>query len=100
MTELTDSMQGQYCRVMDNCLDVIYTEAGGAAKLPLSPELVSQLWDIGDGLPVYIYKWLNCRGSLQWIIDTTPEIVQRELDKAEATIKQAYTLLGLEYSGA
>jgi hypothetical protein len=96
MPELTDSMQDQYNRVMNLHLDLIYTESGGAAELPaLPPAMLDELWNFADGFPAFLHKWLNCLGSLNWIIETGPEVVKAKLDAAEARVKAAYNLAGI-----
>lgn len=90
------SMAEQFDKVMYWYGNLLYNEKGGAATLNLSEEMLDDLWNFYDGFPVFLNKWLNGMGSLNWIMSNTPEMVQKKLDAGEALIKSAYEIVGRE----
>lgn len=93
---LTESMAEQYQRLMNYYATLLYNDNGGAATLNLSEEMLEDLWNWYDGFPGYLVKWLEGRGSLNWILENTSEVVQAKLDSGEALVKSAYEIVGME----
>jgi len=84
MSEISESMQEQFNRIMRIAIDIGYNDNGGCSDYSyylcaFYPEKDNHLWNIIDGLPTYIWRWLNNKGSISWILENTPEVVEKRI---------------------
>lgn len=97
LAELDESLKDRLYRIEDAAVSLAYTDEGGPspALRALPPELSQALWYVIDGLPNFIGRWLDGKGSLAWILETTPEVVEAKVAEHERQIRACYTTLGL-----
>lgn len=99
MSDLGPSLQDKFNDAMNGITNLLYLEQGGVNREAESalhrsnPDLCSRLWDFIDCYPSRLRKWMNCEMSLQAILETTPEVIESELDEALLDLEKARQIL-------
>lgn len=75
-------------QVSNDAYFTVMNEDGSYRQLPASIDdgVVHRLFVCAELFPDYANRVMECRGSLQFILENTPETIERELEEYEALV--------------